>query len=688
MKNLKNFQPFVSWIQTCHENENRRRKIHFHFVNMASNQGHKGTLLKDQLHLLQSSSIEQLLGSFAITGKTESEVVVDKQTPRIEESIKVPPLKDDNSSESIEEEEKNPSSKRPAGSKKYLLSPGRYRSLSHSVHEKIFKGLKLEESQAEASNTTSPLGISAPVAFDSNQSDTACFIDDKTDYQIIDPDKGDKCTIRDLVFRLAVEGDPDLLYVDDFLISHRYFMDSEDVARLLIIKYLDYSLLASESHTDMNAKKTPNHNMQVLVQLRIINVIRKWVDNFTCDFDSDLSLTRLLLDFLLLEVNKDEKKVIFTKGLVDKLESIKKKFTEKSHFSKLNRLKKDPTDTKQLVKQYKKMTKKELEAEQVKRTIALKIPLATSFSCDEVEKILEKSILDIDEKMLAEQLTYAEAERFKSIKVEEFFHQRWNAPEAALIAPNLVTSIDWFNRIAFGFAGLIVSSVHSKTRLNIIKQLILIAQELLSLGNFNGLYQIMAALNMSPVARLKKTWASLPKKYAEMWRELSTLLSNEENHVNYRKRLRASMESRKLIIPYIGLALTDLTFAEDGNPTYRRRASGVSMGSREASQMSLSLSTNFATSSGLLGDVAPVEPPIQRDESEESEFVRSVNFTKFRLIGTLIRKLRTMQSVPYTIQPVPWVLVWISEKLPYFTEAQMFEMSLECEPRVREHATK
>jgi hypothetical protein len=44
-----------------------------------------------------------------------------------------------------------------------------------------------------------------------------------------------------------------------------------------------------------------------------------------------------------------------------------------------------------------------------------------------------------------------------------------------------------------------------KTRVKVIEYWIEVARECFNLGNFNSLMAIIAGLNMSPVARLKKT---------------------------------------------------------------------------------------------------------------------------------------------------------------------------------------
>jgi len=77
----------------------------------------------------------------------------------------------------------------------------------------------------------------------------------------------------------------------------------------------------------------------------------------------------------------------------------------------------------------------------------------------------------------------------------------------------------------------------------------------------NTVFEIMAGLNSASVSRLHKTWASLPAKYQKILEELNGSIKSNDNWKAYRTILRTSMPP---LLPYVGLFMSDLTFAEEG----------------------------------------------------------------------------------------------------------------------------
>lgn len=70
---------------------------------------------------------------------------------------------------------------------------------------------------------------------------------------------------------------------------------------------------------------------------------------------------------------------------------------------------------------------------------------------------------------------------------------------------------------------------------------------------------------MASVRRLKKTWEAVNPKLINTLHEIEKLMTPESNYQSYR-----DYETRFIgepFVPFIGLYLKDLTFANDGNPT-------------------------------------------------------------------------------------------------------------------------
>jgi hypothetical protein len=86
------------------------------------------------------------------------------------------------------------------------------------------------------------------------------------------------------------------------------------------------------------------------------------------------------------------------------------------------------------------------------------------------------------------------------------------------------------------------------------------------LQNFNTLMAILAALNSSTIARLRKTWDGLSSKYKAILEVLRKATECTRNYAEYRAAIRAAVAP---CLPFLGLYLTDITFCYDGNPSHR-----------------------------------------------------------------------------------------------------------------------
>lgn len=91
-------------------------------------------------------------------------------------------------------------------------------------------------------------------------------------------------------------------------------------------------------------------------------------------------------------------------------------------------------------------------------------------------------------------------------------------------------------------------------------------QRCLTLQNFHTLMAILAALNSSTIARLKKTWEGLSNKYKAILEVLRKATECSRNYAEYRSHIRTAVAP---CLPFLGIYLTDITFCFDGNPSHR-----------------------------------------------------------------------------------------------------------------------
>ncbi|XP_070089806.1 ras-GEF domain-containing family member 1C isoform X1 [Equus przewalskii] len=149
-----------------------------------------------------------------------------------------------------------------------------------------------------------------------------------------------------------------------------------------------------------------------------------------------------------------------------------------------------------------------------------------------------------DPYMLAQQLTHVELERLRHIGPEEFVQAFVNKDPLAGTKPcfsdktdNLEAYVKWFNRLCYLVATEICMPAKKKQRAQVIEFFIDVARECFNIGNFNSLMAIISGMNMSPVSRLKKTWAKV--KTAKFF-VLEHQMDPTGNFYNYRTALRGA----------------------------------------------------------------------------------------------------------------------------------------------------
>ncbi|KAM9777197.1 ras-GEF domain-containing family member 1B-A-like [Neosynchiropus ocellatus] len=177
----------------------------------------------------------------------------------------------------------------------------------------------------------------------------------------------------------------------------------------------------------------------------------------------------------------------------------------------------------------------------------------------------------------AQQLTHIELERLGFIGPEEFVQafvrsDRRNRGTVACGDPrparNLESYVDWFNRLSYLVATEICTPVKKKHRVRVIEFFIDVARECFNMGNFNSLMAIISGLNMSPVARLKKTWSKVKTAKFDV---LEHQMDPSGNFYNYRTALRgaahraatATSGRERVVVPFFGLLIKDLYFLNE-----------------------------------------------------------------------------------------------------------------------------
>ncbi|XP_029647097.1 ras-GEF domain-containing family member 1B [Octopus sinensis] len=201
---------------------------------------------------------------------------------------------------------------------------------------------------------------------------------------------------------------------------------------------------------------------------------------------------------------------------------------------------------------------------------------AESLQKSQNQMVPTTDIIDVcpDPLTLAQQLTNIELDRFSHIGAEEFVCAcvkdsiNGNCTGTSPTS-HLETYIQWFNRLSYFVATEICSHLKKKKRVCMIDYFIDVAKECINIGNFNSLVAIIAGMNMSPVARLKKTWAKINK---DKFSILEHQMDPTNNFSSYRLCLKAAKwrsegavdDRERVIVPFFSLFVKDIYFLNEG----------------------------------------------------------------------------------------------------------------------------
>ncbi|GAM82902.1 hypothetical protein ANO11243_008880 [Dothideomycetidae sp. 11243] len=148
---------------------------------------------------------------------------------------------------------------------------------------------------------------------------------------------------------------------------------------------------------------------------------------------------------------------------------------------------------------------------------------------------------------------------------------------------------------------------------------------------------IMSSLNSAAISRLRHTWSNLSDKVLDIVKELKEVTDFARNFAALRQKVKVA---KGPCVPFLGVFLTDLTFADAGNSSTRAMTEAEAAG----------------------------------------EGPRVVNFDKYMRLATILETVQGLQ-MPYHIQETPYVQEWLKVQLGNVRRSQIHELSLRIEPR-------
>eukprot|EP01099_Mayorella_cantabrigiensis_P003873 TRINITY_DN2905_c0_g2_i1.p1 TRINITY_DN2905_c0_g2~~TRINITY_DN2905_c0_g2_i1.p1 ORF type:complete len:437 (-),score=74.16 TRINITY_DN2905_c0_g2_i1:63-1373(-) len=199
----------------------------------------------------------------------------------------------------------------------------------------------------------------------------------------------------------------------------------------------------------------------------------------------------------------------------------------------------------------------------------LDLPKLQDFNEQESEQTQQKNYVSffllVEDSLIVQFLTSIESAMFRNVESFELINLNWRKRRNKHSQVNAM--FKRFNNVSTWFCFRILSEKKSEGRADLIAKLIDIADQLIKTGNYNTLMEILAALNMHPVDRLKRTWQKVPERYLERREKMQELMDPRNNYKAYRAELAQRKETKQYSLPYFGIFTRDLTFIEEGNET-------------------------------------------------------------------------------------------------------------------------
>ncbi|XP_034652360.1 ras-GEF domain-containing family member 1B-B [Drosophila subobscura] len=199
----------------------------------------------------------------------------------------------------------------------------------------------------------------------------------------------------------------------------------------------------------------------------------------------------------------------------------------------------------------------------------------------------------------------------------------------------IASYVQWFNQLSYLTATEILKIGKKSHRAQMIDFWVETALECFNTGNFNSLMAILTALNLTAIARLKKTWA---KVQTTKFEGLEHQMDPSSNFLNYRSTMKAAVwrseretanKIERAIIPFFSLFLKDLYAINESHET--KLADG------------------------------------------------NINFEKCRLFGTQLSNFFKWQRLECPYEQVASVVAYL-QKAEALSENLLMKASYECEP--------
>ncbi|QSL65025.1 hypothetical protein MERGE_002329 [Pneumocystis wakefieldiae] len=418
---------------------------------------------------------------------------------------------------------------------------------------------------------------------------------------------------------------PDAIFSCTFYLTFRLFTTPRDLATALVERF--------PTSKPINADHNWDQYYAIPIRLRVYNVFKTWIESYWHK-DSDEDALDIIRDFISQCLIKYLPQV--STRLEELINKVLSKNASNNHFLNISR---------RLYNSSNRSLCSDLSMPSSIISKNLLTQLRTTSLEDNPDAF---SITDFDPLEIARQLTLKESKLFCFILPEELIKLKTSRKT------NTYTTVKAMAALSTDIAGWVAESILSqndiKKRAHVLKQWIKIGNKCLELNNYNTLMAILSALNLSTISRLKKTWNILSTKSKNIFENLLSITDYSRNYALYRSRLKEHIPP---CLPFLGLILTDITFIQEGNPSYR---------------------------------------PFKSSATDKHS-IQLINYDKYIKIYSIISKLQHFQE-PYKLEFVEALQTWIESQISRIRTkgqnnvAELWRRSLALEPKTHSQSSQ